>query len=188
MNKWWYLGLAALVICVAVGVALWRYFSQPPQPQHVGQSWLEQRTLELADKAEKGHVFTDTEFNDLVKIATEASILYRGRALFALWFTKRPDQKPRALQIMIDTLRTTPELRADAINGIAYLGSEAHIELIKPYLSDPDPDVRLMTVNAIARLGGNKYRAVLEPFLQDPSEEVRERVQYILNIWNQKPR
>jgi len=48
--------------------------------------------------------------------------------------------------------------------------------------------VRLMTVNAIARLGGNKYRAVLEPFLQDPSEEVRERVQYILNIWNQKPR
>ena len=188
MNKWWYLGLAALVICVAVGVALWRYFSQPTQPQRVGQSWLEQRTLELADKAEKGHVFTDTEFNDLVRIATEASILYRGRALFALWFTKRPDQKPRALQIMIDTLRTTPELRADAINGIAYLGSEAHIELIKPYLSNPDPDVRLMTVNAIARLGGNKYRAVLEPFLQDPSEEVRERVQYILNIWNQKPR
>ena len=62
-----YLGLAVLVSCVAVEVALWWYFSQPPQPQYVGQSWLEQRTLELADKAESGLA---TRYSDAIAKTT----------------------------------------------------------------------------------------------------------------------
>lgn len=179
----WIGGMLGMLV---VGIGLWWWFARPSPPRYSGMAWENRRTLELTDKAEQSGVFTDAEFNDLVMFATQSDTIYRGRALYALWFTKRPDQRPRALQIMIDTLRTTPELRAEAINGIAALGTEQHISLVKPYLSDPDPLVRMMAVNAIARLGGEKYRSLVESFAQDPSERVRKRVQEILDLWSKR--
>lgn len=174
-----------LGVVLVVGGGLWLWLRPQPQPRYVGRSWEEERALSLVEKGEKGGVYTDREFDDLVKIATRAKHPYiQAYALTAFWFVKRPEQRARALQIATELLQKQPHMRWEAIMCIGRIGDEGHIPMIKPYLADPDPQVRSVTVFAVARLGGSKYRSLIEPLANDASQEVRDQVYRELAQWS----